>query len=168
MQSIQADTHLRLLPDRLNFSEASSFDPVSASNPPSARDILIESLGGLSEHEMEQLYGPNWVSFATRKVRALRESRKWVYALGVTMGLLAVALPTTAFYHYYQSVESFSLLSFLGPVAAACCFAAVQMGWAAHMYLRWRHQLQGYRALRALGREQGEETPEAAASQEPA
>jgi len=126
--------------------------------PPSAREVLIESLGGLSADEREQLYGPNWSSFATQKVRALRESRKWVYALGVTMGLLAVALPTTAFYHYYQTVESFSLLSFLGPVAAACLFAAAQMGWAVHMYLRWRHQLQGYRALRALGRERKSDT----------
>lgn len=141
---------------------------MSSPQPPSAREVLIDNLGGLSAEDKEQLYGPNWVSFATQKVRALRESRKWVYALGVTMGLLAVALPTTAFYHYYETVESFTLLSFLGPVAAACLFAAVQMGWAVHMYLGWRHQLQGYRALRALGREQDAEATGATAAQEPA
>ena len=122
-------------------------------DPPSAREVLIESLGGLSADEREQLYGPDWAAFAARKVRALRESRKWVYALGVTMALLAVALPTTAFYHYYQTMERFTILEFLGPVAGACLFAALQMGWAVRMYLRWRHQLRCYRALRALGRE---------------
>jgi len=126
----------------------------------SAREVLIDSLGGLSEEEKEKLHGPNWTTFATRKVRSLREARKWVLALGATMGLLAVALPTTAFYHYYEATESFSILGFLGIVGAACLFAAAQMGWAVYLYVNWRHQLQCYRALRALGRE----APPAAAS----
>jgi len=120
---------------------------------PSAREVLIDSLGGLSEDEKAQLHGPDWATFATRKVRSLREARKWVWALGITMGLLSVALPTTAFYHYYQATERFTVLEFLSPVALACLFAAAQMGWAVHMYLRWHHQLQTYEALRALGRE---------------
>jgi len=119
----------------------------------SARTTLIESLGGLSEDEKEQLHGPNWAMFATRKVRSLREARKWVWALGITMGLLAVALPTTAFYHYYDATESFTIAGFMGAVAAACLFAAAQMGWAVYLYMNWRHQLQCYEGLRALGRE---------------
>jgi len=128
---------------------------------PSAREVLIDSLGGLSAEEEEKLHGPGWATFATRKVRSLREARKWVYALGVTMGLLAVALPTTAFYHYYEATEAFSILGFLGMVAAACLFAAAQMGWAVYIYVNWRHQLQCYRALRALDRED-EPAPRAA------
>jgi hypothetical protein len=119
---------------------------------PSAREIIIENLGGLSE-EQEQLRGPNWGAYAARKVRSLQEARKWVYALGVTMGLFAVAVPTTAFYHYYEATESFSILGFLGLVGGACAFAAIQMGGAVYMYLNWRHELQCYRALRALDRE---------------
>lgn len=112
----------------------------------------MESLGELSEDEKQELHGPNWAMFAERKVRSLREARKWVWALGVTMGLLALALPTTAFYHYYDATESFTILGFLGAVAAACLFAAAQMGWAVYMYMNWRHQLQCYKGLRALGR----------------
>ncbi len=119
----------------------------------SVREVLIERLGGLSQDEKAQLHGPEGASFADRKVHSLHEAKKWVWALGITMGLLSVALPTTAFYHYYQATESFSKLGFLGLVAAACLFAATQMGWAVHMYLRWRHQLQTYEALRTLGRE---------------
>ena len=126
---------------------------MSSPQSPSARDILIESLGTLSEEEERQLHGSGWATFATQKVRALREARKWVYALGVTMGLFAVAVPTTAFYHYYQTVESFSILGFLGLIAGACAFAAAQMGWAVYTYMNWRHQLQCYKGLRALGRE---------------
>lgn len=137
---------------------------MSTPNPPSAREVIIESLGGLSAQEKEELFGPNWASFAGRKVEALRVSKKWVIALGVTMILLALALPTTAFYHYYEATESFTILEFLGMVGAACLFAAVQTGWAVRMYLRWRHQLQGYRTLRALGHEQ----TETEASPEPA
>jgi hypothetical protein len=129
---------------------------------PSAREVLIESLGRLSEEDERRLHGPEWSTYATRKVRALRESRKWVYALSVTMGLLAVALPTTAFYHYYRTVESFSILGFLGLVAAACTFAAAQMGWAVYTYMNWRHQLQCYEGLRALGREGEQDDVEAA------
>lgn len=129
----------------------------------SVREILIESLGSLSQDEKEQLYGPNWAHFATQKVRALRESRKWVLALGVTMGLLAVVLPTTAFYHYHDAAESFSLLGFLGAVGGACLFAALQMGWAVYTYMNWRHQLQCYRGLRALGRTESDDEPEDAA-----
>ena len=137
---------------------------MSAPNPLSARDILVESLGGLSAQEKEELFGPNWASFAGRKVEALRDSKKWVIALGITMILLALALPTTAFYHYYQATESFTILEFLGLVAAACLFAAVQAGWAVRMYLRWRHQLQCYRGLQALGRRENadEAAPEPA------
>jgi hypothetical protein len=126
--------------------------------------VLIESLGRLSEDERERLHGPGWAAFATRKVRSLREARKWVYALGVTMGLFAVAVPTTAFYHYYQTVESFSILGFLGLVAGACAFAAAQMGWAVYTYMNWRHRLQCYKGLRALGRDAEPEPAEAAAS----
>jgi len=72
-----------------------------------------------------------------------------------------VALPTTAFYHYYEATEAFSILGFLGMVAAACLFAAAQMGWAVYIYVNWRHQLQCYRALRALDRED-EPAPRAA------
>jgi len=133
------------------------------SSPPSAREVLIDSLGGLSDEEEEKLHGPGWATFAARKVRSLRDARKWVLALGVTMGLLAVALPTTAFYHYYEATEAFSILGFLGIVAAACLFAAAQMGWAVYLYVNWRHQLQCYRALRALGREE-ESSPTAAPS----
>ncbi|MFB6249152.1 MAG: hypothetical protein ABEL97_11340 [Salinibacter sp.] len=118
----------------------------------SARTALIEGLGRLSEDENEQLHGPNWAMFATRKVRSLRAARKWVWALAATMGLLAVALPTTAFYHYYDATESFTILGFMGAVAAACLFAAGQMGWAVYLYLNWRHQLRCYESLRALGR----------------
>jgi hypothetical protein len=132
---------------------------MSSPDVPSARDVLIESLGRLSADEKEQLYGPNWTTFATEKLRSLRKARKWVYALSVTMGLFAIAVPTTAFYHYYQTVESFSILGFLGLVAGACTFAAAQMGWAVHVYMNWRHQLQCYKGLRALGRDQDPETP---------
>ena len=106
---------------------------MSSPQTPSAREILIESLGGLSQDEKAQLHGPEWATFADRKVQSLREAKKWVWALGITMGLLAIALPTTAFYHYYQATESFSKLGFLGLVALACLFAATQMGWAVHM-----------------------------------
>jgi hypothetical protein len=132
---------------------------MSSPQPPSAREVLIESLGGLSAQEKEELFGPNWASFAGRKVEALRDSRKWVIALGITMGLLSVALPTTAFYHYYQATESFTILEFLAPIAGACLFAAVQAGWAVRMYLRWRHQLQCYRGLQALGRQEEADEP---------
>jgi hypothetical protein len=131
---------------------------------PSAREVLIESLGSLSKNEQEQLHGPEWTTFATRKVRSLRKARKWVYALGVTMGLFAIAVPTTAFYHYYQTVESFSILGFLGLVAGACTFAAAQMGWAVYTYLNWRHQLQCYRGLQALGQASTPETAEPSAA----
>ena len=120
---------------------------------PSTREVLIESLGGLSEDEEEALHGPNWATFATRKVHSLRAARKWVWALSITMGLLALALPTTAFYHYYDATESFTIAGFMGAVAAACLFAAAQMGWAVYLYMNWRHQLQCYEGLRALGRE---------------
>lgn len=119
----------------------------------SARTVLIESLGGLSEDEKEKLHGPNWGTFATRKVHSLTEARKWVWALGITMGLLALALPTTAFYHYYDAAESFTILEFLGAVAAACLFAAAQMGWAVYLYMNWRNQLLCYKGLRALARD---------------
>ena len=123
-----------------------------SSELPSARDVLTESLGRLSEDEEKQLHGPGWAAFATRKVRSLREARKWVYALSATMGLLAVVLPTTAFYHYYEATESFSIPGFLGVIAAACTFAAVQMGGAVYTYMNWRRQLRCYKGLRALGR----------------
>lgn len=131
---------------------------MSSPQSPSAREVLIESLGGLSKDEREQLYGPNWTTFATRKVQSLRKARKWVYALGVTMGLFAIAVPTTAFYHYYRTVESFSILGFLGLVAGACTFAAVQMGWAVYTYMNWHHQLRCYEGLRALGEASDPET----------
>jgi hypothetical protein len=127
-------------------------DTMPASDPPSAREVLIESLGSLSEAEERKLHGPNWGHYATRKVRSLREARKWMYGLVVTMGLLAVALPTSAFYHYYEATEAFSILGFLGLIAAACTFAAAQMGGAVYIYVNWRHQLQCYKGLRALGR----------------
>ena len=129
---------------------------MSSPQQPSAREVLIDSLGGLSDDEKQKLHGPDWATFAARKVRSLREARKWVYALGVTMGLLAVVLPTTAFYHYYDATESFSILGFLGLVGGACTFAAGQMGWAVYVYMNWRHQLQCYEGLRALGRDQDE------------
>jgi len=133
--------------------------------PPSAREVLIESLGRLSAEEKERLHGPNWATFATQKLRSLRKARKWVYALSATMGLFAVAVPTTAFYHYYQTVESFSILGFLGLVAAACTFAAAQMGWAVHVYMNWSRKLQCYEGLRALGRDmESEKTDEPAAT----
>lgn len=119
----------------------------------SPREVLIDSLGGLSKSEKKKLHGSEWALFAMQKVRSLRDAKKWVWALTVTMGLLAVALPTTTFYHYYDATESFSILGFLGAVAAACLFAAVQMGWAVYIYMNWRHQLQCYKGLRALGRE---------------
>lgn len=125
---------------------------MSSPESPSVREILIDSLGRLSETEKEKLYGPNWAHFAGRKVKALRQSRKWVLALAVTMGLLAIVLPTSAFYHYHDAAESFSLLEFLGAVGGACLFAGLQMAWAVHMYMNWQHQLQCYRGLRALGR----------------
>jgi len=131
---------------------------------PSAHEVLIESLGGLSKTEREQLHGREWTTFATRKVRSLRKARKWVYALGVTMGLFAIAVPTTAFYHYYQTVESFSILGFLGLVAGACAFAAAQMGWAVYTYMNWRHRLPCYEGLRALGSEADPEPGEPSAS----
>lgn len=121
------------------------------SSPPSARTALIESIGPLSEDEEEELHGPDWAMFATRKVRSLRAARKWVWALSITMGLLALALPTTAFYHYYDATESFTILGFMGAVAAACLFAAAQMGWAVYVYMNWHHQLRCYESLRALG-----------------
>lgn len=126
---------------------------MSSPRAPSARDVLIESLGGLSDEEKRKLHGPRWALFATRKVRSLREAKKWVWALAVTMSLLALALPTTAFYHYYDATESFSILGFMGTIAAACLFAAAQAGWAVFVYMNWRHQLQCYKALRALGQE---------------
>ena len=126
----------------------------------STREVLIESLGSLSEEEERQLHGPGWNRFAGRKVQSLREARKWVYALATTMGLLSVALPTTAFYHYYEATETFSILGFLGLIAAACTFAAAQMGWAVYTYRNWRHQLQCYKGLRALGREEGTDAGE--------
>ncbi|MEF8796776.1 MAG: hypothetical protein V5A22_10645 [Salinivenus sp.] len=119
---------------------------------PSARTVLIESLGSLSEDEEEELHSSNWATFATRKVHSLRAARKWVWALSITMGLLALALPTTAFYHYYDATESFTILGFMGAVAAACLFAAAQMGWAVYVYMNWHHQLRCYESLRALGR----------------
>jgi antibiotic biosynthesis monooxygenase (ABM) superfamily enzyme len=137
----------------------------------SARDVLIESLGRLSEEEREKLHGPGWATFAARKVRSLREARKWVIALGTTMGLFAIALPTTAFYHYYDATESFSILGFLGAIAAACLFAAAQMGWAVYIYMNWRHQLRTYEGLRALGRDPSPDAgddPRVAASEESA
>lgn len=128
---------------------------------PSPREVLIESLGRLSEEEERRLRGPGWASFATQKVRSLREARKWVYALGVTMALLAVVLPTSAFYHYYEATEAFSISGFLGLIAAACTFAAAQMAGAVYMYMSWHHQLRCYQGLRALGRaepaDEGEE-----------
>jgi hypothetical protein len=124
----------------------------SPPDPPSAREVLIESLGSLSEEEERQLHGSEWNQFAVRKVRSLQEARKWVYALSTTMALLAVALPTSAFYHYYEATEAFSIFGFLGLIAAACIFAAAQMGWAVHVYMNWRHQLRCYEGLRALGR----------------
>jgi hypothetical protein len=127
---------------------------------PSARTVLIESLGPLSEDEEEELHGPNWTTFATRKVRSLRAARKWVWALSITMGLLALALPTTAFYHYYDATESFTILGFMGAVAAACLFAAAQMGWAVYVYTNWHHQLRCYESLRALGHEPDAEAAE--------
>lgn len=132
----------------------------SSPDVPPAREVLIDSLGTLSENERKQLHGPGWATFATRKVQSLQKARKWVYALGATMGLFAVAVPTTAFYHYYRTVESFSILGFLGLVAGACTFAAAQMGWAVYTYMNWRHQLQCYKGLRALGRESDSETTE--------
>lgn len=134
------------------------------SDVPSAREVLIESLSGLSADEKERLYGPNGTTFATQKLRALRKARKWVYALSVTMGLFAIAVPTTAFYHYYQTVESFSIFGFLGLIAGACTFAAAQMGWAVHVYMNWRHKCQCYKGLRALGRETDSEETEPAAT----
>jgi hypothetical protein len=128
---------------------------------PSPRKVLVESLGRLSEEERRRLHGPNWGRYASQKVRSLQEARKWVYALVTTMGLFALALPTTAFYHYYRTVESFSVLGFLGLVAAACTFAAAQMGWAVYTYMNWRHQLQCYKGLRALGQETAPEAAEA-------
>jgi len=135
------------------------------SSPPaeSVRAVLIESLGGLSEEEKSKLHGPSWALFAHRKVQSLKEARKWVLALGTTMALFAVALPTTAFYHYYEATESFSVLGFLAVIAAACAFAAAQMGWAVYMYMSWRRQLQCYKGLRALGRESAPEGNDAEA-----
>jgi hypothetical protein len=76
------------------------------------------------------------------------------------MGLLALALPTTAFYHYYDATESFTILGFMGAVAAACLFAAAQMGWAVYVYTNWHHQLRCYESLRALGHEPDAEAAE--------
>lgn len=135
---------------------------MSSSRTKSVREVLIESLGRLSDDEKRKLHGPGWATFASHKVRSLREARKWVYTLGVTMGLFSVVVPTTAFYHYYDATESFSLFGFLGAVAAACLFAGIQMGWAVYIYANWRHQLQCYEGLRALGR--GEDAEESAAS----
>lgn len=128
---------------------------MSSSRPQPPRDVLIQSLGGLSDEEKRKLHGPNWALFATQKVRSLREAKKWVWALTITMSLLALALPTTAFYHYYDATESFSILGFMTTIAAACLFAAVQAGWAVFVYMNWRHQLQCYRALQALGQQNG-------------
>jgi hypothetical protein len=134
----------------------------------SARATLIDGLGRLSEDEKEQLHGPDWAAFAARKVRSLRTARKWVWALSVTMGLLAVALPTTAFYHYYDATESFTIVGFMGAVAAACLFAAAQMGWAVYLYMNWRHQLRCYEGLRALGRAADAEEAAPPAAADPA
>lgn len=136
----------------------------SSSPTPSSRQALIEALGSLSEDERQKLYGPNWAAFADRKVTSLEEARKWVFSLGGTMALFAIVVPTSAFYHFYEATESFSILGFLGSVAGACIFAAVQMGWAVYLYMSWRHQLQCYRALRALGHETEPSSEEAAAS----
>ena len=135
---------------------------------PSPREVLIERLGGLSQDEREQLHGPNWAAFAARKVRSLRTARKWVWALSLTMGLLAVALPTTAFYHYYDATESFTIAGFMGAVAAACLFAAAQMGWAVYLYMNWRHQLHCYESLRALSRAADAEEAAPPAAPDPA
>lgn len=136
---------------------------MSSPQPTSAREVLIESLGRLSDEEQKKLHRPGWATFATQKLRSLRREKKWVYALSVTMALFAIAVPTTAFFHYYQSVESFSILGFLGLVAGACAFAGAQMGGAVYTYMDWRHQLRCYKGLRALGRETDSEKAEPAA-----
>jgi len=123
-----------------------------ASPDGSPREILIDSLARLPETERKKLRGPNWAAFAEQKVRSLREARKWVLALGATMGLFAIAVPTTAFYHLNATVEAFSFLGFLGAVAGTCLFAGAQAGWAVYMYMNWRRQLRCYQGLRALAR----------------
>lgn len=130
---------------------------MSSPSPPPAREVLIESLGGLSADEKRELHGPNWATFAGKKVQSLREARKWMWSLVVTMSLLSISLPTSAFYHYYDATESFTILGFLGAIAAACLFAAAQMGWAVYTYMNWRHQLQCYKGLRALGQRDASE-----------
>lgn len=126
---------------------------MSISSTDSAREVLIESLGRLSEEEERQLHGPDWAHFANRKVQSLRASRGWVIALGITMVLFAVAAPTTGFYHYYDAADSFSVLGFLGLIAGACTFSAAQMAAAVYLYMNWRHQLHLYKGLRALGQD---------------
>ncbi len=137
---------------------------MSSSSRPSSREVLINALGSLSEDEKQKLYGPRWAVFADRKVSSLEEARKWMLGLTGTMGGIAIVVPTSAFYHYYQATESFSIFGFLGTVVAACLFAAVQMGWAVYIYMNWRHQLWCYRALRNLGREDEVEATETPAS----
>lgn len=137
---------------------------MSSSSKQTSREVLIEALGSLSEEEKQKLRGPSWALFANRKVTSLEEARKWVLALGATMGLFAIVVPTSAFYHFYEATESFSILGFLGTVAGACVFAAAQMGWAVYMYMDWRHQLRCFRALQALGREAESTSIEAPAS----
>lgn len=132
---------------------------MSSPSPPPAREVLIENLGGLSADEKRELHGPNWATFAGKKVQSLREARKWMWGLVITMGLLSISLPTSAFYHYYDATESFTVLGFLGAIAAACLFAAAQMGWAVYTYMNWRHQLQCYKGLRALGQQDASEEP---------
>lgn len=137
---------------------------MSSSSNPSSREALIHALGSLSEDEKRKLYGPRWAVFADQKVSSLEDAQKWVLGLTGTMGVISIVVPTSAFYHYYQATESFSILGFLGTVAAACLFAALQMGWAVYVYMNWQHQLQCYRALRALGRTSSPEAEEVASS----
>lgn len=128
--------------------------PTSADAP---REILIESLGSLSEEEADRLRGPGGAGYAERKLEALRENRKWVWALVGVMVLAAIVVPTAAFYNVYKATDSFSLLTFFGTVTGLCAFAGGQTGWAVYLYMDWRHRLRCYRSLRALGRRSASE-----------
>jgi hypothetical protein len=128
-------------------------DPTAAGGPPEdphadARATLVDALGADDDTARRLRNGD--AAYARKLLRSLDDSRTYVYALGVTMTVMSVVLPTAALYEFFRRVDNLEPIELIGVIAAACAVAAVHMTIAGYVYVDWRKKRLCYRALADL------------------
>lgn len=114
------------------------------------RPILVDGLGSLSDDEADHLAGTGDPAFVRRKLESLQDARTWVWSVVISMGLLALILPTAIIFQVFVTMGSLKKSLMFALLVGGSAFSATQMSIAIIVYRNWKRRLLCYRALNAL------------------